>query len=157
MSEPIEVLEKRLTAISHGRETAKGFHFFCQIGARGWHGGVVTLQISGTGWTLVSLREPGSEEIDILYSVYLAQRDLRALARKLLEQPFWKMDTSRWEPGEDETNIHFRVADTGKSFAWSAQVWSGERRRQRILKENLQLVQTIISMVSENQIRSLGI
>jgi hypothetical protein len=157
VSEPIEVLEKRLTAISHGRETAKGFHFFCQAGARGWEGGVVTLQISGTGWTLVSQRAPGSEEDDSLYSVYLAQRDLRALSRKLLEQPFWKLDTSRWEPTEDETNIHLRIADTGRAFAWSAQLWSGERRRQRILKENLTLVQTIVTMVSEGEIQSLGI
>jgi hypothetical protein len=157
VSEPIEVLEKRLTAISHGRETPKGFHFFCQVGARGWSGGVVTLQVSGTGWTLVSHRGPLSEEDDILYSVYLAQRDVRALARKLLEHPFWKIDTSRWEQQEGETNIHLRLADTGQAFAWSVQLWSGERRKQRLLNENLRLVEEIVKAVSGNQIRSMGI
>ena len=115
MSEPIEVLHKRLMSISRGRETAKGFHFFCQIGSETWKGGLITLQISGTGWVLLSYRAfkapPESSE---LHSCYLSTRDLRAFIQIVHKHPFWEFDTSRWDPEPNETNIHFRLMDTAR-------------------------------------------
>ena len=81
-SEPVEVLQKRLMAIARGRESARGFHFFCQVGSAEWKNGVTTLQISGTGWTLVGHRPHGDVEgNEQLYSVYISARDLRAFVR----------------------------------------------------------------------------
>lgn len=155
MSEPIEVLIKRLTSIVRGRETAKGFHFFCQFGGKDWDEGVVTLQMSGTGWTLLSHRifdEHGEEQDSTLYSVYLSARDMRAFVRILMEQPFWEFDTSRWEREGEETNIHIRLADTGKAFAWGVQFWSGEMERQPSVSELMNTINLIIKTVSDDEL-----
>ncbi|MEL6180343.1 MAG: hypothetical protein AAFS10_15380 [Myxococcota bacterium] len=154
MSEPIEVLNKRLASIARGRETAKGFHFFCQIGSEVWKGGMTTLQISGTGWVLISHRaqevSAGDSE---LYSRYLSTRDLRAFIQVLQKHPFWDLDDARWEPEDDETNIHFRLMDTSQGFAWDTQIWSAERERQSDLHELLKVVDLILHTVSERSIR----
>lgn len=158
MSEPIEVLLKRLTSIARGRETPKGFHFFCQIGSAGWSGGVTTLQCSGTGWVLLSHRPPNSppSDEDELYSCYISTRDLRALVKVLMEHPFWEFKTDRWESNDDdETNIHLRLMDTGRGFAWDTQIWSGEREKQHHLDRLLQTVNLIVTTVSEGKVRPL--
>ncbi len=154
-SEPVEVLQKRLMAIARGRESARGFHFFCQIGSSEWKHGVTTVQISGTGWTLVGHRRAGdtSGDSDQLHSVYISARDLRAFVRKLLQCPFWELNTSRWEREENETNIHLRLADTSKRFAWDVQILSGERDNQPKLAELLRTLNTIIHTVSEDEVR----
>ncbi len=153
MSEPIEVLLKRLTAIHRGRETAKGFHFFCQVGGAHWKHGVTTLQLSGTGWVLASWRAGEAEQEDEnLYSAYISTRDLRAFVKRLMDSPFWEMDQSRWERVADETNIHLRLADTGKGFAWDVQVWSDERRKQRNLRDTLALVDLVLRTVSDGEV-----
>lgn len=155
-SEPVEVLLKRLTAIARGRESAKGLHFFCQVGDADWKHGVTTVQISGTGWTLVGHKNPNEDEDkDQLFSVYISARDLRAFVRTLLEHPFWDLDTSRWEREGEETNIHLRIADTGKCFAWDVQLWTGERKRQRQLGELLRVLNVIIKTIGEGQIRPI--
>ncbi len=153
MSEPIEVLLKRLTAIARGRETSKGFHFFFQMGDASWHRGVITLQISGSGWTLLSQRTSDKAEGDRLYSAYLSTRDVRALVRILLENPFWELETGRWERRENETNIHFRLADTGEAFAWNLQIWSGEASAQPGLAKLLDIIRAVVSTVSEGELR----
>jgi hypothetical protein len=152
-SEPIEVLQKRLMAISRGHESARGFHFFCQVGSAQGQQGVTTLQMSGTGWTLVGYRsrQPDKPD-DRLYSVYLSARDLRAFARALLKHPFWELDNSRQDRRPHETNIHLRVADTSKAFAWSMQLWSGERERQLHLRELLKILNIIIETTGESQV-----
>lgn len=153
MSEPIEVILKRLTAIQRGRETAKGFHFFCQVGGARWKYGVTTLQISGTGWVLASWRPQGAEPSeDQLYSAYISTRDLRAFVKRMLDYPFWEMDTARWERRDDECNIHLRLADTGKAFARDLQVWSDERQRQKTLREILALVDLVLRTVSNDEV-----
>ncbi len=160
MSEPVEILIKRMTAIVRGRESAKGFHFFCQIGDKSWDKGVTTLQISGTGWTLLSrhaINDEGEEIEDMLFSVYLSARDVRALVRILLDHPFWEFDTSRWERKGEETNIHLRVADTGKAFAWGAQYWSSELDRQPRVRALMSTINLIVKTVSEGQITILGL
>lgn len=154
MSEPIEVLNKRLASIVRGRETPKGFHFFCQIGSETWKGGMITIQISGTGWVLASARDEGAAEGESdLFSRYLSTRDLRAFVKVLQKHPFWKLDDSRWEPEDDETNIHFRLMDTSKGFAWDTQIWSGERDRQSDLHELLKVVDLILYTVSDHAVR----
>lgn len=155
MSEPIEVLLKRLTAITRGRESAKGLHFFCQLGGAGWPGGVLTLQISGTGWTLLSHRFFEDEEEDeesSLHSVYLSSRDIRALVRLLMENPFWEFDAARWERVDNETNLHFRLADTGKAFAWGVQLWSDEVTRQPGVAALIKTLDRIIQVVSDGEL-----
>lgn len=155
MSEPIEVLIKRLNSIAHGREAAKGFHFFCQVGSAGWPQGVLTLQISGTGWTLLSHRffeEDNPEEIDQLYSVYLSGRDIRAFIRLLIKHPFWEFDASRWDCEDGETNVHLRLADTGQGFAWGVQLWSRELERQPDAEALMQLINFIIDTVSDGEL-----
>ncbi len=154
MSEPIEVLLKRLTAIKNAREGAKGFHFFCQIGSEDWPEGTLTLQISGTGWVLLSHRPQGQldDAEDEIYSVYLATRDVRAFVRVLMEQPFWEFDVSRWEREEHETNIHIRLADTGKGFAWGAQFWSNELQRQTTIRSLMSTLNLIVKTVSDSNL-----
>lgn len=150
VSEPVEVLLKRLTAISRGRETPRGFHFFCQIGSAQWHAGVTTLQISGTGWVLVSHRPHGAADFeDQLYSCYMSTRDLRAVVTVVLENPFWDLDTSRWDPEGEETNVHMRLMDTGRGFAWDTQIWSGERKRQGHFDRLLRTLELIVDTASE--------
>ena len=73
--------------------------------------------------------ESGEEEESDLYSAYISARDVRAFVRILMEQPFWEFDISRWEQGDEETNVHIRLADTGQAFAWGVQFWSGEMER----------------------------
>jgi len=158
VAEPIEVLLKRLTSIVRGRETAKGFHFFCQIGGKDWEDGVVTLQMSGTGWTLLSQRrfdENGEEEASDLYSVYISARDVRSFVRILMEQPFWEFDISRWEQEDEETNVHIRLADTGQAFAWGVQFWSGETERQPAISELMKTIELIVNTVSGGELTVL--
>lgn len=154
-AEPVEVLLKRLNAIARGRESTRGFHFFCQVGDAQWKYGVTTVQLSGTGWTLVGHKEHDSDDDDDdeLYSVYISARDMRAFVRTLLQHPFWDLDTTRWKRREGETNIHIRLADTGKRFAWDVQIWSGERESQAHLGELLKMLNVIIQTVSDSQIR----
>ncbi len=90
-----------------------------------------------------------------LYSAYVSTRDLRALARVMLEHPFWQLDTSRHDSDSEETNIHLRLMDTGRGFAWDTQVWSNERYRQGDLRLLLDTVNLIVEMVSDGAVPSL--
>ena len=113
-----------------------------------------SLQISGTGWVLLSHRAyKAPPESSGLYSCYLSTRDVRAFIQVVQKHPFWNFDTTRWDPEPNETNIHFRLMDTSQGFAWDTQIWSFERQRQTGVSELMRVIDLVIAKVSDNQIR----
>lgn len=148
MSDPKEILERRLQNVSTRDET-RGLHFFCQIGGHDDELGMTTLQISGSGYTLLSWKQAGESE---LFHVELSADDMEKFYGILVEHPFWDASPTRRKRQEGETNVHLRFADQGKGLYSMVQFWSGDIEEYPVLGRLLDRVIHVIRVVSEDSI-----
>ncbi|MGM0555418.1 MAG: hypothetical protein ACQEVA_03470 [Myxococcota bacterium] len=148
MSDPKEILERRLENVATRDET-RGLHFFCQIGGHDDELGMTTLQISGSGYTLLSWKQTGESE---LFHVELSADDMEKFYGILVEHPFWDASPTRRKRQEGETNVHMRFADQGKGLYSMVQFWSDDIEKFPVLGRLLDRVIHVIRVVSEDSI-----
>ena len=150
MSDPIEILERRLNAVLTGESTTEGLHFFCQLGGYDDELGIVTLQVSGSGKVLVSWRTD-PEEVD-LWTYQFSEEDYRQLIRLFLKFPFWAANPGRRSRRGEETNIHLRVSANDKGTHQGLQFWSEDMLEFPILKKVLVPLTRLIVHLSHEEI-----
>lgn len=150
MSDPSEILKARLSAIIQGSEDARGLHFFCQIGGTQQESGMSTLQISGTGSTLLGWRRQEDERL--LYSFKLSARDQRRFYEMLLDLPFWECTIQRRPARAGEMNIHLRLSDQ-KAGSWSGiQLWHEDISEYDLLQTLMFRIYRFIASASDDEI-----
>jgi hypothetical protein len=120
--DPKEILKQRLERAIDERDT-EGLHFFCQIGGRYLDEGMTTLQVSGTGWTLLGWR---NDEDRRLVSVDLSWSDQERLYEILLQYPFWETSPARRDRRDNEKNIHLRFSDRDAATYSGVHFWNTE-------------------------------
>lgn len=148
MSDPKEILDRRLEDVAARGDTS-GLHFFCQIGGHDDELGMTTLQMSGSGWTLLSWKLDGESE---LFSVELSQGDMQRFYEILLEHPFWNASPTRRKRDGDETNVHMRFADQDKGLYSMVQFWSDDIDAFPVLGRLLERIVQVVRVVSEDSI-----
>ncbi len=153
MSDPKEILERRLDDVAE-QQDARGLHFFLQIGGHDDPIGLTTLQIAGSGWTLLSWKRSGETE---LFSVELGQADLVKFYMLLRENPFWDANPTRRKRDEGETNIHMRFADQGKGTYSALQFWDGDIAEFPVLGHLLEPLIKLVRLISNDEIPHLSI
>ena len=129
MSDPKEILERRLDRAIEDQKT-KGLHVFCQIGGRYLEDGMTTLQVNGTGWTLLGWRNDEDRE---MYSVELIWADQKRLYEILREYPFWEASPARRDRDGDETNVHLRISDREAGTYSGVHFWDTEMEEFPVL------------------------
>lgn len=151
MSDPIELLERRLHRILSKESDSAGIHFFCQIGGRYDDLGITTLQISGSGWALVSWRS--DDETD-MYSYQLDPEALHRFYAMLLEEPFWRSNVKRRGRDEeiDEVNVHLRLSDQTKGTCNGLQFWTGDLVEHGRLSHTLDRLARLIEVLTDGEI-----
>ena len=151
MSDPSEILKRRLQAIIDGEEPARGLHFFCQVGGTYHDYGMRTLQVSGQGHVLLGWREGDGERQ--LYSVQLLERDWKRFYQMLLDLPFWeKSPARRTRRDDDELNIHLRLSDQGAGTWNGLQFWAEDMKDFRVLRDLMYRLDRFSSAVSQGDI-----
>lgn len=150
VSDPIEILERRLRNVLEEKDDARGLHFFCQIGGNYDDLGIVTLQLSGSGWVLISWSQ-GEEESE-LFSVQLRAEDVSKFHGVLLAHPYWSVSPARRARRGDETNIHLRLSDQKAGTYNFMQCWSGDLEQYPVLRQLMRRVSRFIDLVTEEQI-----
>ncbi|MFW5967260.1 MAG: hypothetical protein ACOCV2_07060 [Persicimonas sp.] len=153
MSDPKEILNRRLDRVAEDGKT-RGLHFFCQIGGHDDPLGLTTLQIAGSGWTLLSWKRGDEQE---LFSVELGEEDLVEFYAILREHPFWAASPSRRKREEGETNIHLRFADQGAGTYGALQFWEGDIDDYPVLRGLLAPLINLIRLISNDEIPHLSI
>ena len=150
MSDPSEILKARLSAVIRAEEDAGGLHFFCQIGGASQELGMTTLQVAGTGMTLLGWRR--DDEDRLLYSFKLAARDQRRFYEMLLDLAFWECTIQRRPPRHGEMNIHMRLSDQ-RAGTWSGlQLWHEELADFPALQTLIYRLYRFIGSASEGEI-----
>lgn len=143
MSDPKEILERRLDRAIEDEDT-RGLHFFCQIGGRYLDEGMTTLQVNGSGWTLLGWR---NDEDRHLYSVELTWPDQKRLYEILRDNPFWEADPARRDREGDEKNVHLRISDRDAGTYSGLHFWDSEMdsfpQLQRLMDRITELIQNI--------------
>ncbi|MFU8802819.1 MAG: hypothetical protein ACNA8W_03320 [Bradymonadaceae bacterium] len=150
MSDPIEILERRLKLVRDQEQDTQGLHFFCQIGGSNDELGIITLQISGKGRLLLSWRQDDGESD--LWSVQLQSADRSKLAALLLEHPFWSASPARRSRRGRETNIHLRVCDQEAGNYNGLQFWTGDMDEYPVLRDLMRRLGRLIRNVSNDEI-----
>lgn len=153
MSDPKEILERRLEQVALTEDT-RGLHFFCQIGGHDDPLGLTTLQIAGSGWTLLSWKRGGENE---LFSVELSEADLVKFYAILRTHPFWDASPSRRKRDEGETNIHVRFADQSAGTYSALQFWDGDLDEFPVLGHLLAPLVNLIRLIADDEIPHLSI
>jgi hypothetical protein len=148
VSDPKEILERRLDEAIEEQET-KGLHFFCQIGGRYLEKGMTTLQVSGSGWTLLGWRNDDDRQ---LYSVELKWPDQKRLFEILRDNPFWEADPARRDREGDEKNVHVRLSDRDAGTYSSLHFWDSEMETFPELHGLMSRVTELIQNISEGDI-----
>lgn len=150
MSDPNEIIERRLNEVLEEQTDSVGLHFFCQIGGNYNDLGLITLQISGVGNVLLSWSQ--SDDHDVLVSVQIGRQDLIKIHRLLLNYPFWATTMHRRPRRGEETHIHLRLSDQGAGTYNGVQFWSGDLVDVPVLQELMKRVLRIIVSLSDNAI-----
>lgn len=150
MSDPKEILERRLQAAVDDEET-RGLHFFCQVGGRDLAAGMTTLQVSGSGWTLLGWRNGDRE----LYSVDLSWSDQKFLYELLLRYPFWDSSPARRDGEEDEINVHLRFCDRDAGTYSSLHFWDSEMQDYPELEGLMLRISELVQNISGGDIPAL--
>lgn len=150
MSDPSEILKKRLEAVLDGQQDARGLHFFCQIGGAYHDYGMLTLQVSGPGRILLGWRKDEDSE---LFSVQLLERDQLRFYQMLVELPFWESSPVRRARRDDEEyNIHIRLSDQ-LAGTWSGlQFWSYDVKEFPVLQDLLYRICKLTQAISQGDI-----
>jgi hypothetical protein len=152
VSDPKEILERRLDKVAELQDTC-GLHFFCQIGSNDDVRGLTTLQVAGSGGTLLSWR--GGDD-NKLFSVQLSQSDLVKLYKILRANPFWDASPAR-RPGRDgEVNIHVRLADQAAGTHGSMQFWDGDIDEFPVLGRLMQPLINLMRLIAQDEIPHLS-
>ena len=150
MSDPIEILERRLISVRDQEQEPSGLHFFCQIGGRNDELGIITLQVSGQGRLLLSWRQ--DEDESELWSLQLLDEDCRKLAALFLEYPFWNASVPRRPRKGQETNFHLRICDHEAGNYNGVQFWSGDMDDFPVLRDLMRRLGRLIRKVSGDEI-----
>lgn len=148
MSDPKEILEKRLNRAIDERET-RGLHVFCQIGGRYLDDGMTTLQINGTGWTLLGWR---NDEDRAMFSVELTWPDQKRLYEILRDYPFWEASPARRDREGEETNVHLRISDRDAGTYSGVHFWDSEMDEFPVLWRLMDRLTELIQNVSGGDI-----
>ncbi len=149
MSDPIELLEQRVQSVLAEADSTFGLHFFCQIGGRYDERGIITLQISGSGWCLLSWR---ADETTDMYSFQLRDSDMKRLYTVVLEHPFWRANPKRRSRKDHEINHHFRLSDQAAGTCNSIQFWSDDMDEFPVLRTLVERILRLIDALSEGDI-----
>lgn len=152
MSDPKEILESRLDRAIEEQDTF-ALHFFCQIGGPQDPHGLTTLQIAGSGATLLSWRR-GEESK--LYSVQLAEDDHINLMRTLREHPFWDARPARRLGTQEEVVIHLRLSDQAKGSHGSMQFWDTDMDEFPVLTRLLHPIMRLIKRIGGAEVPHLA-
>ena len=149
VSDPIELIERRIQAVLDGEKSTRGLHLFCQLGGKHEDSGITTLQISGSGWALVSWR---LEDDTRMFSYQLPDEDMRRFYGMLMRFPFWSVSPSRRERQEDESNIHMRISDQEKGFSHGVQFFTGDYDDYPMLRDLMDRISKLVEVLSEGTI-----
>lgn len=150
MSDPIEILERRLKAALEKQATTKGLHFFCQVGGYDDPTGIITFQLSGSGQALLSWRQ-GTDDID-LWTLQFTEQDYHQFIRLFLTYPFWTVNPPRRDREEDEINVHLRVSAQDVGTYKGLQFWSGDTDEYRVLGKLIVPLCKLIQNISHDTI-----
>ncbi|MEM1348420.1 MAG: hypothetical protein AAGI01_07700 [Myxococcota bacterium] len=150
MSDPSEILERRLRDVVEDGRDSRGLHFFCQIGGTYHPEGMITVQLSGTGWLLAGWKR--QEEMN-LFSLRLSERDHTRLYEVLLEHPFWGLEPARRpRTYDDELNIHVRISDL-QAGTWSGiQFWAEDMKEVPLLDDLMYRILRLVWIISDGEI-----
>ena len=152
MSDPVELLEKRIQSLLTGEAGANGLHFFCQIGGTDdEEHGITTLQISGNGWALLSWR---AEETADMYSYLLSAEELKKFYGVITEFPFWSANPKRRTRNGDEINVHVRISDQDAGTSNGIQFWSTDIADFPVLGRLLARIQKLNQVLSDDEVPS---
>lgn len=149
MSDPIELLERRVQSVITQADNTFGLHFFCQIGGRYDERGIITLQVSGSGWALLSWRS--GDETD-MYSFQLRDEDMKRLYTVVLEHPFWRASPKRRSRRDHEINYHFRLSDQAAGTCNSMQFWTDDIDEFPVLGALIPRVLKLIDVLADEEI-----
>ncbi len=151
MSDPFELLERRLKSTVEQQEEPRGLHFFCQIGGSYDALGIVTLQVSGNGRTLLSWRKDEEDDEDNqLWSVQLSASDQIKFYKLLIAHPFWRENLARRARRANEINIHLRFSDQTAGNQNAIQVWSNDLASNPVLSQLMARISRIMRAVSDD-------
>lgn len=153
MSDPKEILERRLDKVAETQDTY-GLHFFCQIGSNIDARGLTTLQVAGSGGTLLSWRNDDENQ---LFSVQLGREDHLNLFRLLRTHPFWDASPSRRGPEEGESNIHIRFADQAAGTHRSLQFWDSDMEEFPVLARLMKPLIKLMRVIAEDELPHLSL
>lgn len=148
MSDPIEILERRLKAVLREQSTTRGLHFFCQLGGYDDELGIVTLQISGSGQVLLSWRR-GPDDIE-LWTQRFSDEDYHQFIRLFMTHPFWTANPARRGRDEDETNIHIRISAQDVGTYQGVQFWSDDMAEFPVLRKLLVPLMKLVQNISRD-------
>lgn len=149
MSDPVEIMERRLGAVVDGREDPRGLHFFCQIGGYNHDYGMTTLQVSGTGLVLLGWKDG---EDRTLFSVQLADDSHQRFYAMLQEHPFWHITPVRRTRQQDEMNVHLRLTDQGQATWSGLQFWHTDLDEFSALRELMLRLNRLIEAIAGDDI-----
>lgn len=148
MSDPIEILERRLKAVLDHQATTRGLHFFCQLGGYDDELGIVTLQVSGSGNLLLSWRR-SPDDVD-LWNLKFTDEDYYQFVRLFMTFPFWSASPIRRGRNGEEMNIHLRISAQDIGTHQSLQFWSGDMEEFPVLKTLLTPLIKLIQSISRD-------
>lgn len=151
MSDPIELIERRIQAVLDGEKSTRGLHLFCQIGGKRDDSGITTLQISGSGWALVSWRLDDDTQ---MYSYQLTNADMRRLYGMLMRFPFWSITPARREGQREESNVHLRISDQEKGISHGVQFFTGDLAQSPLLRDLMERIGSLVKVLSEGSINA---
>lgn len=149
MSDPIELLERRVQSVVAQKDNTFGLHFFCQVGGRYDGRGIITLQVSGSGWALLSWRK--DDETD-MYSFQLRDEEMKRLYEVCLEHPFWRATPKRRSRRSHEINYHFRLSDQAAGTCNGIQFWSDDMEEFPLLSALVRRLLRLIDALSDGEI-----
>ncbi len=151
MSDPSEILKRRLQSVLDGVSDARGLHFFCQIGGTYHDYGMLTLQISGQGKLLLGWRRDDDEQE--LYSVQLLEQDYLRFYEMLLELPFWECTPPRrTRRDNEELNVHARLSDQSAGTWSGVQFWAQDMKEFPVLRQLMYRIERITMAISQGDI-----
>lgn len=150
MSDPIQILERRLEAVLDRKATPRGLHFFCQIGGYDDELGIITMQVSGSGQVLLSWRQ-SADDVD-LWTLEFTDEDYHQFIRLFMTYRFWTLNPTRRGPEDDETNVHLRVSAQDVGTYKGIQFWSGDMEEYRLLRKLVTPLCKLIVNISRDSI-----
>ena len=150
MSDPIEILERRLRAVLDREATTKGLHFFCQIGGYDEEIGIITFQVSGSGQVLLSWRTD-PDEVD-LWTLQFTDQDYHQFIRLFMTYEFWTASPPRRGRDDDEVNVHLHISAQDIGTYQSVQFWSGDMDSFPVLRKLVTPLCKLIQSISYDTI-----